>query len=112
VADIKVCDVDQLAARMAAHPSLKVVDVRTPEEFAEVHAVGVVNVPLSELSLETLRAVGVTDPQAPLHLICRSGARSMHAAQALSAAGFADLVNVAGGTIAWQQRGLPVKSGE
>ena len=41
-------------------------------------------------------------------LICRSGNRSRTAAQTLRGAGYTDLVNVSGGTMAWMRQGLPL----
>ncbi len=48
---------------------------------------------------------------APLYLICRSGTRSEKACAKLIAAGYTNVVSVAGGTLAWEQAGLPVKRG-
>ena len=43
-----------------------------------------------------------------LHLICQSGGRSAIACQKLEAAGYEAVVNLEGGTSAWQAAGLPV----
>jgi rhodanese-related sulfurtransferase len=101
-------DVHGLKAAMDASTAL-LIDVRTPEEFAEVRAAGAINIPLDQLSArmsEISPAEGAT-----VYLICRSGARSGRATKALAAAGFAKPTNVAGGTLAWQAAGLPVESG-
>jgi len=47
-----------------------------------------------------------------LYVICASGARGRQAREAFAAAGFADVVNVEGGTRAWEAAGLPVERGE
>jgi rhodanese-related sulfurtransferase len=47
-----------------------------------------------------------------IHVICQSGGRSMKVCQKLEAAGFTKIVNVAGGTSAWQSAGLPVVEGK
>jgi hypothetical protein len=44
----------------------------------------------------------------PLYFICRSGGRSQHACEQFMAAGYTDVVNVAGGTQAWLEANLPV----
>ena len=44
-----------------------------------------------------------------LLLVCRSGQRSAKACAQLQALGFADVTNLAGGMIAWNQAGLPVE---
>jgi rhodanese-related sulfurtransferase len=46
--------------------------------------------------VEHLREAGLT-PETPIYFICRSGARSLAAAEAASAAGFAKVYNVADG---------------
>ena len=79
------------------------VDVREPDEFDEVHAKGVKNLPLAQVSAET---VGLDNKDKKVYLICRSGKRSMMAAQKLEQDGFSDLVNVEGGTLAWIAAGL------
>ena len=48
----------------------------------------------------------------PLYTICRSGSRGRQACEAFHAAGFTNVVNVEGGTLAWEQAGLPVVRGK
>ncbi len=73
-----------------------VVDVRTPEEFAEGHVPGSLNIPLSEVPqrVEEFRAM-----DKPLVLCCRSGVRSENATRYLQQQGITDVHN--GGS--WQQ---------
>lgn len=47
----------------------------------------------------------------PLYTICRSGSRGRQAAERFHAAGFTRVVNVEGGTLAWERAGLPVVRG-
>lgn len=47
-----------------------------------------------------------------LHLICQSGGRSAMACQKLETAGYEAVVNLEGGTAAWQAAGLPVVEGK
>jgi len=87
------------------------VDVRTPVEFREVHVDFARNVPLTELKSATLPREKYT-PETPLYVICRAGGRGQQACEQLQAAGLAHVVNVAGGTLAWEQAGLPVIRGK
>ena len=86
------------------------IDVRTPEEYGEVHAVDAVNVPLDQfvggVNVEELLQ-GIAKDET-VYIICRSGARSMKAAEICEAAGYSQLVNVSGGTMEWVDSGLPV----
>ena len=50
---------------------------------------------------------GELDPEQPVALICHSGVRSLSAAALLGSKGFKKMYNVAGGTEAWMQQGLP-----
>jgi rhodanese-related sulfurtransferase len=88
--------------------SIPLIDVRTPSEFRSVHAKDAVNHPLESLDVEALPF----EKGEPLHLICQSGGRSMKACQKLEAAGYESVVNVEGGTSAWQAAGLPVIEGK
>ena len=84
------------------------VDVREPKEFAEIRAEGAVLVPLSTFLLRYRQL----PRDRGLLMICRSGARSGQAAAFLLANGWTDVVNVAGGTEAWERAGLPVRHGQ
>jgi len=90
--------------------SVRLVDVRTPAEFQEIHVDVAKNVPLDRLDPA---ALGL-DAQShhPLYVICRSGARGSQACQSLLRAGLSNVVNVEGGTMAWAQVGLPVIRGK
>jgi rhodanese-related sulfurtransferase len=102
--DVPEIDVDALARARDAGAGL--LDVRQPQEYAEVHVPGAVLVPLDQLP-DRLADV----PEArPLFVICRSGARSAVAVRFLAAAGV-PATNVAGGTLAWISAGHPVASG-
>lgn len=83
------------------------VDVREPAEYAEIHAEGALLVPLSEFEARYSELPKDRD----LVMICRSGARSARAGQYLLEHGYKDVVNLAGGTLAWAEAGLPVGGG-
>jgi len=91
---------------LAALNGAVVVDVRENNEYADAHVPGVTHIPLGEVVARTSEI-----PEgAPVYVICAAGARSAQAAAYLNTQGF-DAVNVAGGTMAWQQAGLPVEHG-
>jgi rhodanese-related sulfurtransferase len=97
----------ELARLRAAGQPVQLIDVRTPAEFQEVHVDFARNVPLDQLQPEALMPGGNGES---LYLICRSGNRGKQACQKLEAIGL-DVVNVAGGTLAWEAAGLPVVRG-
>lgn len=95
----------ELEHRRQGGEAIELIDVRTPLEFAEVHVEGARSVPLGTLDAKAL----ATDRNGkPLFVICRSGSRAAKACEALQAAGVENVYNVEGGTIAWEQAGLPV----
>ena len=98
---------EELHGKRQKGKPIDLVDVRTPGEFAAVHAEGARLVPLHLVSSKTVLADHPAG-SGTIYVICRSGRRSSVACEKLRAAGLKDVVNVAGGTLAWQQAGLPV----
>jgi rhodanese-related sulfurtransferase len=88
------------------------IDVRTPMEFQEVHALGARNVPLDKLDPQRLRTELNGNQNDRVYFICRSGARGGKACQQMMDAGFKTVCNVDGGTMAWESSGLPVVRGK
>jgi rhodanese-related sulfurtransferase len=97
----------ELAQVRSAGKPVQLIDVRTPAEFAEVHVDFARNVPLDRIQPEALMPGGKGEA---LYVICRSGNRGKQACQKLEAAGL-NVVNVEGGTLAWEAAGLPVVRG-
>lgn len=85
--------------------SHRLIDVRSPGEFAESHVVGAVNIPLPELA-DRLESIA---RDLPVMLYCRTGNRSGSALQLMQAAGYQDAYNI-GGLSDLAQQGLPVES--
>ena len=81
-----------------------VLDVREPFEYADAHVEGTVLVPLATVS----GRAGEFPKGEPVFVFCRTGNRSLAAAEALVAAGFSDVRNVDGGIVAWHAAGLPL----
>jgi rhodanese-related sulfurtransferase len=94
----------ELARRKSADEAVRLIDVRTPVEFREVHVDFAENILLSELRPESLRS---DNSDAQVYVICRSGSRGRQACERLQSAGLR-AVNIEGGTSAWEAAGLPV----
>lgn len=80
------------------------VDVREPGEWQAGHVDSAVHMPMGELAQRHAEL----DASATLVLICRSGARSARATEALRGAGY-DAHNLAGGMKAWVAAGQPIE---
>lgn len=100
----------ELSERKAAGQPVELIDVRTPVEFREMHVDFAKNLPLDRLDPNQIN--GQIPSDTPLYVICRSGGRGKQACEKLTASGRANVVNVAGGTLAWEQAGLPVVRGK
>jgi rhodanese-related sulfurtransferase len=94
----------ELQQILTAQPSLLVIDVRTPVEFAEVRVSQARNIPLDELKPCSLQL----PKDQPVYLLCRSGQRATKAADKLAKEGFSQPIVVEGGTLAWIEANLPV----
>ncbi|MBI5070436.1 MAG: rhodanese-like domain-containing protein [Deltaproteobacteria bacterium] len=77
--------VDAATARTLAASGVRVVDVRTPAEFAAGHVPGALNIPFEEMER---RHAELGPPSTPVLLYCRSGRRSGIAAEVLRGKGF------------------------
>ena len=97
-----------IATFAEAHASgVTVIDVREPDEYVEGHVPGAVLIPLGEVPE---RVTEVPEGET-VYMVCKVGGRSMRAAEVLAAEG-RDVVNVAGGTMAWIEAGHPTVSGD
>jgi rhodanese-related sulfurtransferase len=91
-----------------------VIDVREPLEFEQGRIPGSVNIPRGVLEMQLVNHPAVAGSAEPLqqlaqkdiYLMCRSGARTVLAAQSLQNMGFESVYSVAGGMVAWEKAGL------
>lgn len=100
----------ELAELRAAGKHVALLDVRTPLEFREVHVDFASNLPLDQLDPEAVRENFQLAASEALYVICRSGSRGKQACEKLASAGIS-VINVEGGTLAWEAAGLPVVRG-
>lgn len=104
MSEIPEIDVHELARLHGA--GAFVLDVRREDEYVSGHVPGAVLVPLDELGAR----LDELPKDEPLLVICRSGARSATAVEALRGAGY-DATNVAGGTLDWIEAGFDTVEG-
>lgn len=82
---LKTPTTSSAAARALVADGAKLIDVRTPEEFAAGHVEGAANIPVDQLGTR-LKEVGPSTT--PVVVYCRSGVRSARATRTLRGAGF------------------------
>jgi rhodanese-related sulfurtransferase len=101
----------QLAEICKSGRKIDLIDVRTPVEYRESHVENARNVPLDQLDPPGLMQKLHGSSDEPLYFICRSGSRGRQACEKLHRAGFSNVFNVEGGTMACADAGLPVVRG-
>lgn len=101
-----------LAELCHAGKKVELIDVRTPVEFREVHLEIAHNVPLDQLDTVALMKNRNESVNEPLYVICRAGGRGQQACEKFHQAGFPNVVNIEGGTLACIETGLPVVRGK
>jgi hydroxyacylglutathione hydrolase len=92
-----------LAGQLASPEPPVVVDVRTEVEWEAARVAGSLNVPLTQLRARARELP--RDRAIVVH--CQTGYRSSIAASILEQEGFADVADLVGGIVAWEQRGSP-----
>ena len=107
--EITILSASEVNRRKNANEPIDLLDVRTPLEYREVHAVDTELVPLDRLDPAAFKNRA---PGRMLAVLCKSGGRAKQACEKLAAAGVTGLILVEGGTTAWVAAGLPVERGK
>ena len=82
-------------------------DVRTPEEWADFHVPNTTFIPLDELP----DRLNELPRDQEIVVVCRSGNRSQEGRDILRQAGFNKVSSMSGGLKQWRDAGYPVESG-
>lgn len=89
---------EEAKERMDSDEEIIIVDVRTPEEYAESRIGDAINIPVEDIGDEQPEAL--SDLEAKIMVYCRSGVRSKKAAQKLLDLGYKNIMDI-GGIIDW-----------
>lgn len=108
VATVPQITVKELNDLINSKTDFQVLDVRRPPEYVAGHVPGAIAEPLSNLK-ERLPVLEL-EPSKLTAVICAGGYRSSAATSLLQQHGFANLLNVTGGTTAWIKAGYPVET--
>jgi glyoxylase-like metal-dependent hydrolase (beta-lactamase superfamily II)/rhodanese-related sulfurtransferase len=106
---VSEASVDEVRRRIASGEVSLLLDVRQPDEYEGPlgHVPGAVLIPLPELPERLSELESYRDGE--VVAICRSGSRSAKACEILSSAGFRNVSNMTGGTLAWTEKGFAVE---
>jgi phage shock protein E len=94
------------AAVLATDAGVTVIDVRTPEEFAEGHIEDATLIDFS--ARDFTDRIAELDPEQEYLVYCRSGNRSGQAVAIMRELGFGRVFDMEGGTVAYAAAGLPL----
>ena len=98
----------QLQQRLAAGHPVRLLDVRTPAEYASGHIAHAVLHPLNRFDAAAL-ARQQSAAGEDLYVICQAGTRARNAIKQLEAAGASNCVLVDGGMSAWVKAGFEIQ---
>ncbi len=87
---------------------VQLIDVRTPQEYAEGHIANAKNINVKSSDFET--QIETLDKEKPVMVYCLGGVRSANAANVLKQKGFKNIIDLQGGISNWQNAGKPVSN--
>ena len=87
---------------------VKLIDVRTPEEYNEGYIKGAINIDWNAGDFEA--AVTQLGKDQKIFLYCKSGTRSGNAFDLLNKLGYKNVYNLSGGITAWKAAELPIET--
>lgn len=86
---------------------LVVLDIRTPQEYAEGHLAGSSNLDFYEPDFAA--SLDALDKELPYFVYCRSGNRTSQTIETMKDLGFTEVYELDGGIITWAEAGLPIE---
>ena len=95
----------EFSEKLEKTPEANLIDVRTPEEFADGHLKNATNI--NWKSDDFGKQVAELDKSKPVFVYCLSGGRSKAAANFLSKEGFTNIVEMDGGMMKWRSEKMP-----
>jgi len=116
--DVKEIMPWDLEERLEANPDLLIVDVREPEEFDAMHIPGSMNVPRGILESACEWDYEETEPELvkarrrEIVVVCRSGYRSILAANSMQVLGYENVVSLKTGLRGWNDFEQPLQNRE
>ena len=93
-ASYRQISMDEAITMMEEESGYIILDVRTPEEFADKHIPGAVNIPNESISTEEIPEL--PDKDQLILVYCRSGNRSKQASEKLADMGYTNVVEFGG----------------
>ena len=99
---MQTISVEALKEKIDSGAKINLVDVREPHEHADFNIGGIL-LPLGQVQILNIDAIEDLKNE-EVFVYCRCGNRCGQACMMLETAGFANVINVSGGMLAWQDR--------
>jgi rhodanese-related sulfurtransferase len=99
---MQTISVEALKEKIDSGEKINLVDVRELHEHADFNIGGIL-LPLGQVQILNIDTIEDLKNE-EVYIYCRSGNRSGQACMMLESAGFANVINVSGGMLAWQDR--------
>lgn len=104
---VRLVDVTEANELLAAGDRI-VIDVRTPQEYAEGRLAGARMIDIQSPTFAD--EIKELDPDASYLVYCRTANRSAGARRLMTELGFRDVADIEGGVVAWSAAGLPLEN--
>lgn len=100
--------VDDFQKKMSEKQNAQLIDVRTPQEYAQGHLKNARNIDYNGSDFEN--QLNSLDKSKPVLVYCLSGGRSSSAASVMNKKGFMEVYNMTGGYLNWTNSGKPTET--
>ncbi len=107
---VKNISTDEFVEALKNSDKKIILDVRTPEEFANSHIFGAINIDVR--SDDFNQKIAKLDKDQPVYVYCLSGGRSANASNILANDGFKTVNNMLGGISKWSGENKPTITAE
>lgn len=107
--DIFPVEAWELISKNRENDDVIIIDVSTPQEYKDLHLEGAINVNLLSRFFKT--RLDVMNKNKAYVVYCKVGGRSKIAQKLMQQFGFQTVYNIIGGTLLWEEEGLPFSSG-
>lgn len=105
IKDVSPKEASTLIENNQNNPVFIIIDVRTPEEFADGHIANADNIDYYSVTFRN--DIDKLDKGKTYLIYCRSGNRSGKARDIMAELNFNKVYNMSGGILAWNDEGLP-----
>ena len=88
IADISI---QKAILALKNNPEIRLVDVRSAEEYKQGHIKGSINIPVSDINFITKQ---IPNRSTTIFVCCKTGSRATQAKQTLTAMGYTNVINI------------------